>query len=88
MIDIRRAPDTPFFRFVQNSSGDLPKHVIAPMPVITALRSSGYLLIPFRPFWVRVVCSAADPLSDRCQLRDFTFSPKMYDLPASSYANM
>ena len=45
MMDIGRAPDTPFLRLVQNSSGDLPKHVIAPMPVITALRSSGYLLI-------------------------------------------
>ena len=68
MIAIRRAPDTPFFRFVQNSSGDLPKHVIAPMPVITALRSSGYLLIPFRPFWVQVVCSAPTPYPDTCRV--------------------
>lgn len=70
MIDIRRAPDTPFFRFVQNSSGDFPKHVIAPIPVITALRSSGYdsLLIPFRPFRIRVVYSGPAPYPDTGQV--------------------
>ena len=72
MIAIGRAPETPFFRLVQNSSGDLPKHVIAPMPVITALRSSGYLLIA--KFGLCVRRRILYQISDKLHLTDSTFS--------------
>ena len=55
MSDMRRTPETPSLRLCQNSSGDLPRHVIAPIPVITALRLSSKRLIGNRSWmlWFR-----------------------------------